>query len=236
MGKNCLSFLGLIFLVILVLVGVGLMAYTYQSLGLVSIPKEWLPSGFNFHLPELSDLPLPTPEFKPTIKVNPGVLEAQWSNPLVALPTPTDIPTLEPTPTQIPPLSPEVYRAETMARMKDFAAAMERWVNANDRLSRDNTLIDDLNWRSEVKVDLESITMTAQALGNVGPAPAEYQGIDTWIKRVPSDAAALQTSYLAALDARSPESFLISGDHFKRIKDDLAQAVQEMIAQGWTFE
>lgn len=233
--KDFLAFVGMMFLTAFVVVAVGLLAVFYQNIGMVSLPEGVLPK--DIQLPQLSlDPPAQSFQGEPTIFANPGIGHAEWSNPLDALPTATEVPTAIPTATPVPPLSPEVYQAQAIARMKDFAAAMQTWVDANDRLSRDSTLKDDMNWKAEMEVDLQNISATAQSLAAVGPAPAEYEDIYNGLQRVNNDAQALSQSYQAALDSGSSKDYIAAGEAFKRVKDNLTHAVEQMVTLGWTFQ
>lgn len=239
MAKNILAFFGMLFLTMLIVGGVSIMAYLYDSFGLVSLPSV-----------ELPNLSLPTQERqRPTIAV---YVEDQsqpvWTNPLEVLPedlatsvpfytnTPWPTETPVPTATPVPPLDPLVYRTQTAIHLKEFAAALEGWLQLNQRAGADNALFNDQAWRDEMDRSLETISATAYALAGVGPEPAEYSGIAALLDYAASESDGLVWNYRQALQTSDPASFRASGEHFNRLKQYLAQAAQEMLANGWDLQ
>jgi hypothetical protein len=224
MAKNILAFFGLVFLTLFILAGVVILAGMYDSLGMVPIPAEIKDIAATFMAPA------PT-----KVVVQPGG-QPVWSNPLDALPIVTV--TAEPTATvtPIPPLAPEVYRTETVLQLKRLVAALERWLEANSRLAQDNNLVKDPAWTGEMEGILQEIEQSESALGDVGPAPQEYQTIDTLLDSVSSEAQQLVASYRDAVATASPTGFTDAGMHFTRLKDYLTSAVKEMVKQGWSME
>jgi hypothetical protein len=150
-------------------------------------------------------------------------------------PKPTSAPALPPPPTRtpVPPMDPAEYQTEAIIRLKHFASALQNWLATNDRLMRDNHLLDDPGWNNAVKGNLAEIAATGRALAAIGRPPVVYAGIDAWFKRVGPESESLQASYLRALETRSPGDFQAAGDHFTRIKSDLTQAAGLMITAGW---
>lgn len=228
MAKNILAFFGLIFLTLLIVTGVGLIAFFYDSLGLVSLPES-LPKG-------LIETPMHflTPG-TPEIHVK-SVGKGQWFNPLDLLPTPTETPIPLPSATPVPPMDPADYRAGVLARTKRFAAAMEKWLDANNALAQDSSVKDDPEWQNKVKAALEDIRVSAEALADVGPAPQEYAQIDSWLKRIPPEAQNLQTNYQQGLNTGGEQYFVRASDNFERIKQYLTSAAEQMVAQGWSAQ
>jgi hypothetical protein len=115
-------------------------------------------------------------------------------------------------------------------------AALERWLKANSRLAQDNSLVRDPTWAGEMEAILLEIEQSGSEMGNVGPAPQEYQTIDTLLDAVSSEAQQLAASYRDAVASASPTGFTDAGMHFTRLKDYLESAVKEMVRQGWSME
>jgi len=145
-------------------------------------------------------------------------------------------PTLAPTATPVPPLDPVVYQTEATIRLKRYVAALERWLATNDQLMRDNNLLQDAAWRSQVKDNLAEIVREGHSLANIGKPPDVYADIDGWLVRAGLESERLQAYYLQALETGSASDFTSAGDSFTRIKKYLAQAAQAMLVAGWTFE
>jgi hypothetical protein len=227
MAKNILAFFGLVFLTLLILGGVVILAGLYDSLGMVPIPAQ---------VKDLAAKVMATSPAK--VFVQPGS-QPEWSNPLEALPIVTlTAEPVEPTAidTPIPPLEPEVYRTETILQLKRLVAALERWLEANSRLAQDNRLVKDPAWSGEMETILQEIEQSGSNLGNVGPAPQEYQTIDSLLDSVSSEAQELSVSYRDAVAAAAPTGFTDAGMHFTRLKGYLESAVEEMVKQGWSME
>lgn len=224
MIKSCLSLLGLTVIAILGLVLlIGFLNMT-QGVPLANI----LPTSFA--LPDFNEI---------IITGEPGQVRIEPRNPLDSLPTRTPIPpppTPLPSPTPIPPLPPEVYRAEVMVRLRTFAAALDVWMAANDRLARDNTLLEDAAWQAEMRSSLVNVANAGRSLDTVGPPPAEYQAIDDWLAWTGAEAVALEQNYQRALETRDPADFTQAADNFNRIRQYLNEAVKEMLAAGWPLE
>lgn len=236
MAKNILAFFGMIFLTLLIIVGVWMMGYLYDALGLVSLPED-------FSLARLYQ-----PGEITVVASDHGLEKGTWSNPLEFLPivstTPlpvaaaTDLPAPTPlaTETPVPPLDPLVYQAEVTVRLRQFVDALELWLEVNEKLVLDNSLIQDGNWRNQMELALANVASAGRALAGVGPAPAAYESIDALLDRVQIEAEGLQQNYRQALISGDPRYFSAAGDHFSRIKEYLKQAVEAMLALGWSLE
>ncbi len=231
MAKNTLAFLGMVFLVLLIGGSVLLIGNIYDSIGLVSLPE-----GLTRAPQEFLDS-LTSKDVKVTTQ---GIGKVEWTNPLALLPkatptfipTPTKIPT--PTATPVPPLSQEEYRGRVMAALKTFASSIERWLNSNDKLTTDTSLMNDAAWREEALASLDQVAISAQALADVGPNPAEYASIDALLNQVNAEAVRLKQDYQTGLENQDSQSLAASGDDFTQLKDTLTQAVTQMVAAGWS--
>lgn len=231
MIRNCLAAVGLVFLAVLAVVGVLLAAAFFDITGTVTLPEE---------LGNLLSTPLVLPSIgqrTPSISVV-GTPQIQHSNPLEEQPLPSWAPTETPipTPTPVPPLAPEVYRTEVLIRLRHYATALEDWLAANDRLARDNSLLDEPAWREEMGLLLENVANAGQSLSAVGPPPPEYQEIDSWLDQAGDESLALQANFLRALESGDPQDFTAAGDSFTRIREYLALAAEGMIQAGWPLE
>ena len=241
MAKDFLAFLGLVFLTLLIILSVAFLGVAYDGLGIIELPEGLLETPMS--LVDSGEL-----EIRDS-----GIGEVEWSNPLDALPTafftpvptltpvPTQTPTLVPTPTPVPPLDPLVYRAEVTIRLKSYVSALERWMDANEELAKDNSLISDPSWRDETDAALDDLVNTSQALASVGRPPVEYEGIQALLERVYDETGALHRNYSQALEqhaqgADSSKTFVAASENFTRIKEYLTQAVTKMLASGWSLD
>jgi len=228
MARDFLAFLGLVFLTILILVAIGLIVYLFDTFEIIDVSNgvfAWLKSVGNLLRSETP----PVESDDLVEKLNPTGTPA--------LPTSiTNAPALSPSPSQINPLEPAVYRALVAERLKNFVSALESWRNLNNELVKDRRLANDPAWLDKMRISLEVVVITGNALEEVGPPPDDYTAIDSWFNSIPAEADGLKQSYLGALTNGDEELFLIAGDHFVRIKEALRMAVQEMIAQGWQIE
>jgi hypothetical protein len=238
--KNLLAFFGLVFLSLVTLLGVAALGYFFDWAGMMRLPQQAPALG------EIADRAstLQAHAVRPqavTVQAV-GVGNAQWSNPLDIIPaatatnTPTHTPTPFPTATPIPPLEPAVYRAETLARLKELATWLERWLETNDRLATDPALMQDPAWRDQAAVALANAAEAGQALADVGPPPPEYLGVDSLLDLVKAELDGLRDQYGMALEYGSAEAFQTAADHFQRLKIYLTQAAEEMVRLGWTIE
>lgn len=240
MVKNILAFFGLVFLTGVILVGVGVLGFFYDTVGLVSIPKAVLQEAVAFAstFDIADDTVLPRAV---TLTVQDGSMHsAEWRNPLEMLPeaSPTPLPTVTPLPTAtpIPPLDPLVYRADTLVQLKGFVAALEGWLAVNDRAAADAALLDDPAWQDEMRSSLAVVVERSQALAEVGPPPAEYAGMDALFDRIQDEAENMDWFVQQGLANRDPRALSGAGESFECIKGYLTQAVNEMIAAGWSLE
>lgn len=224
MAKDFLAFLGLAFLTILIVIGVGLIAYLFDVFQLATLPNDltaWLRPETEIYIEET---PVETHK----------VIENYDPLALATIPPPqnnTAVPSLSPS--FIPPLEPAIYQEIVAERLKRFVTALENWRDLNNKLVNDMDLAKDAAWINEMKICLEVVVITGKGLADVGPPPGEYTTIDAWFSQIPPETEGLKDAYLDALDTGNPKSFLRAGDHFARIKETLAGAVQDMIAQGW---
>jgi hypothetical protein len=228
MAKDILAFLGMIFLILLIIMGVASLVFFYDRIGIIEIPDRVTQFISTF-----------TPDRTVTV-IDIGVGKAEWSNPLDAIPTSTLTPVPVYTATPVPPLTPKVYETEVMVRLKIFVSALERWLMVNEALTKDNALISDSAWQAEMALALDSVSETGRALADVGPPPPEYEEIDQWLDRVEIEAEGLRARYSQALEtqvdpATSGKHFTAASEHFARIKEYLFQAVEGMISAGWSF-
>ena len=240
MAKNILAFFGLMFLTILVVGGVGLMGYIYDTVGIVELPEQ---------VGILSDKVITIPERlrangTPSIQVFDGMSEPRWENPLDLLPVATATPFITNTPraiptataTPVPPMEPGMYRADTIDRLRVFANAMERWLDLNKKMGGDMAVKNDPQWQAEMRALLDEIVYTGYVLAEVGPPPAEYGVIDQWMGRIPQQAETLRGSYLRALETDDPAAFRAAGEGFNEIRSTLTNAAAEMVNLGWVLE
>lgn len=226
--KNCLAILGFVFLVLLTAVGL-LLALPLSGL-LDSATPSILVNG----------QPLAQPEAEALASL--GGDRVEWSNPLDSQPVPdippqpTPEPTLAPTATPLPPLDPAYYQSEVMIRLQNFAAPLEAFLDANERLGEDYDLFDDPAWRNEMVSALDQIAAAGQALAALDPPPPEYVAIDGWLKRVQPEAQALRDNYLLGMQDRQEQHFRASSDNFTRIRDYLYQLLEEAVRAGWQVD
>ncbi|HEX7976593.1 MAG TPA: hypothetical protein VF498_19435 [Anaerolineales bacterium] len=186
----------------------------------------------------LSDsTPVAQPGASPLPTLFSGV-QIERSNPLLGQPMPTPFITPAPTltPTPLPPLDPVVYRTEVNLRAREYGAALQAFINANDQLAKNNALLLDPAWQNQVAPILDQVADSGQALASVGPAPAEYGIIDTWLKRVGPESDGLRQNYRQALDSGDIKALRAAGDNFIRITEDLRQAQVEMVKAGWPMQ
>jgi hypothetical protein len=59
-------------------------------------------------------------------------------------------------------MEPVEYRTEVALRAKSFAAALESFLAANDRLANDGALLKDPSWSSEMSVILVQVLKPAR--------------------------------------------------------------------------
>lgn len=238
--------IGLFILTVLVVLGVLLLGLFYDRLGIITLPEEvkavtaWRPEPITIR-----------------VESQPRDGEPAWSNPLEALPVDelpvwtdvvqsTTVPSPDPTPsptetpwptaTPIPPLDPAVYRTEVMLRLKSLAEQLERWLEMNDRLSQDWSLLDDPSWQAEMVTALRNIQTTGRLLGEVTPEPPEYAGIQSLLAQVGGEAEGLSYNYALAMQTRDSAYFTAAGDRFKRLKAYLTEAVAAMLDAGWDIQ
>ncbi len=233
MAKNILSFFGMLFLVVLIGGSVMLMGNIYNSIGLVSLPE-----GVKGAPHRLLDT-LNNQQVQVTAS---SAGKVEWSNPLDLLPkatptfkpTPTEIPT--PTTTPIPALSESEYRGQVMANLKAFASSVERWLNTNNQLTNDASLMNKADWQQEAFASLDQVASSAQFLAQVGPPPPVYIGIDALLDQVNEQAKLMTQNYRIGVQNQDLESLSAAGDAFSQLKNTLTQSVEQMIAAGWSVE
>lgn len=224
MAKNILAFLGLVFLTLIILVCVLVVGEFYDQLGFISLPKGWIETPMHLLTPGPA-----------TVEVH-GVGKAEWTNPLDALPITTPEPNPTPTLTPVPPMDPMVYQSEVVSHMQLFADALKRWLEANNQLADNNAVMQDPTWMANMKVILENVATSGSALAEIDPAPAEYQSIDNWLKKIGPEATGLKENYQKALDNSDAQAFVDASHNFSAIQEDLTQAVNEMIKAGWILQ
>jgi hypothetical protein len=235
MAKDILAFFGLLFLTLLIVIGVGLVGYFYDDLGILRVSERireeiggWTEPG-----------ELVVTDF--------DLGEVEWSNPLDAMPVlpempaTAEVPTLVPTFTPIPPLKPGVYRVEVVLRLKEFVAAIEHWLFVNKEVAGDEKLVEDPGWQNRAQNAIDSVLLAARVLDDVGPPPAGYEAVDERLARLYQETQLLHDAYSHGLSqhakgASGSEQFRSAGESFTRVKEYLAGAVEEMLALGWSLE
>ncbi|NLG96842.1 MAG: hypothetical protein GX491_05735 [Chloroflexi bacterium] len=244
MAKNILAFFGLVFLTLVIVAGVYLVGYFYDSVGLINLPDEVTGQLDRF---------VSTPEV--TIRASDSG-SPQWVNPLedpmrasptpwptftvpfesAVTTTPLPTPTTAPTATPVPPLDPRVYQTDTIIGVKRFASALEAWLDVNEKLADNRELLNDAQWRGEIAASLAEVSAAGQSLAAIGPPPEEYRGLDTLFDRLAEESYTLEANYHRALETADPDDFATVGETFYAIREYLTQAVNEMITMGWSLE
>lgn len=232
MLKNVFAFLGLTFITLLIVVSVAGLGVFYDRIGLVSLPEN---------LPSLAQLLPQQGEVRVQV-AGTGVDRVEWSNPLDALPrasatlppTPTPVPTVLPTP--LPPLDPLTYRAETMAALRQLAANLAVWMDANNRLASDPALLGQPEWRAQTQQALDQASAAAWTLAQVGPPPAEYAAIDGLLDQIVVQVDGLRSGYLLGITASDPAQLQAAGETFVQLRDTLTLTAALMAQSGWSVE
>jgi hypothetical protein len=222
--RDCLAFFGLIFLVLLLGFAV-LLLFVSVDFNDLSSPRV-LVNGTPLSAEDLQAV---------ETLVSEGV-RIEQENPLESQPLPTELPTPVPTFTPVPPLDPAFYRTEVMIRAENFAEPLDAFLEANEALAQDETLLEDPEWREAMRAHVEAVGSTGQALAEVGPPPAEYEAIDAWLNRSGAEAEGLRDNYLRALETGEAEDFSAASENFTRIREYLLQALDEMARAGWPLE
>ncbi len=235
MIKNFFAFIGFAVITVLIVASVSALGLFYDSLGLVTLPKQ---------LPALSKLAELAPGVgEVTVSVQDGSAgKVTWTNPLDLLPaasptlppTPTPYPTVAPTP--VPPMDPALYRAQTMASLRQLAADLELWMEANNRMAHDASLLQQPDWRAQVQQALDSSAASAWTLANIGPPPPEYSAIDGMLDMVYNEVEGLRANYNQGVATGSVASFEAAAQNFSRLSDALTQVAGMMAQSGWAVE
>lgn len=235
MIKNFFAFIGFAVITIFIVASVSALGLFYDSLGLVTLPKE---------LPGLSKLAELAPRVgEVTVSAQDGSAgKVTWTNPLDLLPaasptlppTPTPYPTVVPTP--VPPMEPALYRAQTMASLRQLAADLELWMEANNRMAHDASLLQQPDWRAQVQQALDSSAASAWTLANIGPPPPEYSAIDGMLDMIYNEVEGLRANYIQGATTGSAASFEAAGQSFGRLSDYLTQTAGMMAQSGWAVE
>jgi hypothetical protein len=158
----------------------------------------------------------------------------EWSNPLEGTSLPTLFPTDTPTP--IPPLDPEVYRTEVMLQATNFGSALQAFLDANEMLTENQSLLEDPSWQENMRGIIEQVYASGWALASIGPVPVEYEAIDVWLKRVGPEVEGLRENYITGLDTRETRYFAAASDNITRIREYLLLALEEMARAGWQID
>lgn len=220
--NNCLGILGLVVLVLLVTLGV-ILALTFLNIDPLS-PQTLTINGTPVIPPDLNAL-------ETLVGSGPRI---EWSNPLEDEPLPTFRPPETLTP--IPPMDPVVYRTEVMLQSENFGSDLQAFLAQNEILAENENLLDDPAWKENMQGIIEQVYASGWALASVGPAPVEYQAIDTWLKRVGPEVEGLRENYLAGLETKETTFFTAASDNLARIREYLLQALAEMARAGWPVE
>jgi hypothetical protein len=123
-----------------------------------------------------------------------------------------------------------------MLQAENFGSALQAFLNSNEMLAENENLLDDPAWTETMRGIVEQVYASGWALSSVGPAPVEYQEIDTWLKRVGPEVEGLRENYLAGLETKEASYFTSASDNLARIREYLLQAIAEMAQAGWPVE
>mgnify|MGYP001297437410 CR=1 FL=1 len=86
---------------------------------------------------------------------------------------------------------------ETMSALRQFAADLELWMDANNRFAQDGSLLQQVAWRTQVQQALDQSAASAWTLAQVGPAPNEYAAIDSMLELIYSETQTLRANFHA---------------------------------------
>lgn len=230
MYERFTSCLGTLVLMALILAGVIWLGVTYEEFGFIDVPA-----------PVVTAIARWEPTAGPILLETLPMDISTWTNPLEDLSSLTEAQIIQPTlppPTPVPlvPVDAGVYRTETLLRMRALVADLEHWLALNQQLGANMTLLDDGSWQAEMRATLDRLWGSAQALGDVTPAPAEYTGIQSLLEQIRADTHALVEEYSLAMQTRGAEDFRAAGERFERIKSYLAQAALAMHDAGWVLQ
>lgn len=216
--KNCLAFIGFLFLVI-ILLGGALFFFLFAGQDLPSFEG----------VPFLSSRPTQM------IQVNPldGNAVVEKKSLVDQLPLPTAIPTDTPVPTATPIPDPVVYQSEVMLRARQFATALDSFNQVNSKLSQNPALSKDSDWQREMQTNLDALVATAQALGGVQAVPDQDRAIQAWLVKVGEDTLKLQQNYLNGIETGDQQALQAAGDNMNSIREDMLQAQAETVKAGW---
>ena len=170
----------------------------------------------------------------PVVEVNPSrnsdgsILNK--TNPLQTEPS-LVLPTQAPTPTPIP--DPVAYRSEVIVRTKRFADSLSSLYDENKKLQENPQLLNDPEWRDELRVILDLLVEDAQALGDIQPVPAEYQEINDQLRQVGPQAEQLRENYLHGIETGNQDALTAAGKNMQSIIDTMRQVQALMVAAGW---
>jgi hypothetical protein len=230
--KNCLAFLGLIFLFILSAAAVMMLPYFADDI--LKITGDF---GYPIDIRSGPDLETRvTGESQPVItnliENNPDLSLDHLSGSQPALPAPT-LPPPPPTPTATPVPDPIEYRTRVMVRARLFSAALNAFLDTSNKLQGEPSLMENSLWRSEVRTALDEFVAATEDLSKGGPAPVEYQYIQGWLEEAGSHAAGLRANYLNGVETGDHTHFQAAGESFNRLVEAMQQAELAMIAAGW---
>jgi hypothetical protein len=203
--KNCLAIIGLVFVLIVSVLGIIIFTGIYDLEGLLVQGTPFVQGTPLFELPT------------PTTAIT------------TAIPVPTL--TLIPEPTQVP--DPVEYRTRVVLRAKHFATALEAFWDVNDRVQQDPALFEDPEWRSEVRATLDEFVEASELLSGIRPVLVEYQPIGEQLDQIGALAAELEGNYLLGLETGDERYFEAVDNNLNQIVERLTQAQVLMIAAGW---
>jgi hypothetical protein len=222
--KNCLAAFGMLFLLV--------MAASAVLIAPVFLPEL---TDFGRSLGILDSFAGPDEVFTGVVTGPPESQEIRSASLVDAAPPPSPTPTLIPTPTPTPtpvPI-PAEYKARVMIRIRHFSTSLDIFMDANQKLDGEASLLSDPTWRSEVAIALDEFTAAAAAMGGIDSVPQEYRVVDQWLDRAGAEAKTLRDHYLAGVETGNMQYFEAAAGSLNQIIEFMAQAQQAMIASGW---
>jgi hypothetical protein len=144
---------------------------------------------------------------------------------------PLPLPTFPPTATPVP--NPVTYKAEVLLRLKRFALALDSFYAQNDKLAKTEGGMQNETWRQEMRAVLAEVVASGEALGQAGPAPAEWSDIQVLLEQVGPEVEQLRSNYLQGIETGDQNSLKAAGENLKHIQDILTQVQVQTARAGW---